>query len=149
MAIGQNAILKERPFRTLNCTDKDFETRLFGNPQFPGAPHVSSEFAAANGGTLLLEEVGCLSPRLQSRLRSMLEDRRVRTRVWKEGFDVRVIATTECNLELAVTEGRFRPDLYFRLNQGLIRLPSVRGRKPSQPPVNGKPDIRKRLRSAA
>src|SRR4029077_19452361 len=87
-------------------------------------------FAQANGGTLLLDEIGDLPLALQPKLLRALQERVVRpvggdTEV---PFDVRLIATTNRDLESAVEERRFREDLYFRINVIHVTMPPLRSR---------------------
>ena len=115
------------PFVVLNCAE------LFGGEQgaFPGAmaPHTG-KFEAAHGGTLLLDEVGELDLRMQAKLLRAVQHREV-DRVAggpPVAVDCRIIATTNRNLAEEVRLGRFRADLFFRLNVIAMRVPPLRER---------------------
>ena len=126
----------DEPFVALNCAaipDALVESELFGHEQgaFPGAvaPHTG-KFEAAHGGTLLLDEVGELDLRMQAKLLRAVEQREI-DRVGGEkpiAVDVRIIATTNRNLPEEVRLGRFRADLFFRLNVIALRVPPLRER---------------------
>jgi len=124
------------PFITMNCgalPDNLFESELFGYEKgaFTGAMATKvGRFELANGGTLLLDEVGELSLKSQVDFLRVLETKEFRrlggTRLITVG--VRIIAATNRNLEEAVKQGDFREDLYYRLNVVPIRLPPLRDR---------------------
>ena len=110
------------------------ESELFGHAKgaFTGAT-VSrvGRFAAADGGTLFMDEIGEMDHGVQSKLLRILQDYQV-TRVGdsrSQQVDVRVIAATNCNLEEMATKGSFREDLYYRLNVIQIHLPPLRERR--------------------
>ena len=127
---------RERPFIAVNCAafpEALLESELFGYAKgaFTGA--VSSKpgkFELANGGTLLLDEVGELPLLLQPKLLRALQEREIDrlgdTRAVK--VDIRVVATTNRSLEAMVREGDFRADLYYRLNVIPLSLPALRDR---------------------
>ena len=125
---------RDRPFVVVNCgaLPADLvENELFGHEQgaFPGAlKDRPGKFEEANGGTLLLDQIGTMSLENQVKLLRVLEDRRI-CRIGSSrqvSVDVRVIATTNEDLEKRVAEGEFRQDLYSRLNLVGICLPPLR-----------------------
>jgi len=127
----------ERPFEVIDCGSiprELIESELFGHVRgaFTGATRDRrGAFELANGGTLFLDEIGELSPGAQTRLLRVLQEGRFR-RVGDERaiqVDVRVVAATNRDLLSEVKAGRFRPDLYYRLNVFCLRLPSLRDRK--------------------
>jgi two-component system response regulator AtoC len=89
----------------------------------------------ANNGTLLLDEIGDLTPNLQVKLMRVLQDREFRpvgsTKVLKTNF--RLISATNVNVEAALKEGRLREDLYFRINTLTLHVPALRERPPDIP----------------
>jgi len=99
------------------------ESLLFGDGERPGL------FEQADGGTLMLDELGELSNAVQSKLLSVLTDSRAATGPGKDAFDVRLIATTLQDLGQRVEAGGFRPDLYSRLAGFVAELPPVRARR--------------------
>jgi len=124
------------PFIDLNCSaipEQLLESQLFGHERgaFTDAKHFRKGlFELANGGTLFLDEIGEMVPQLQSKLLRVLEARAFR-RVGGQvdiQVDVRVIAATHRDLPREVAEGRFREDLYFRLNVVPIHMPPLRER---------------------
>ncbi len=114
------------------------ESELFGHEKgaFTGATALrKGRFELADGGTLFLDEIGDISPAFQAKLLRVLQERefeRVGGTTTLRA-DVRIIAATNCNLEAAVAAGRFRSDLYFRLNTVPIRLPALRDRREDIP----------------
>jgi two-component system response regulator HydG len=131
----------ERPFVALNCgaiPEGLIDSELFGHTRgaFTGATSARpGVFVEANGGTLFLDEIGDMPLTVQVRLLRTLQEREVRA-VGGEGVravDVRVVAATHVDLEKAVHEGRFRSDLYFRLNVVSVRVPPLRERKEDIP----------------
>ncbi|GHG77784.1 sigma-54 dependent transcriptional regulator [Comamonas sp. JC664] len=131
-----------RPFLRFNCaalTEELAEAELFGHARgaFTGA-HRSrlGLFREADGGTLLLDEVGELAPTLQARLLRVLQEGEVRP-VGEDRpvkVNVRIIAATHRDLRRMATEGAFREDLYYRLNVVQLRVPPLRER-PEDIPV--------------
>ena len=129
------------PFVALNCAalpEGLLESELFGHEKgaFTGA--ISSKkgkFELADGGTLLLDEISEIPLHLQAKLLRVLQEEEV-DRLGAKGpveIDVHVLATSNRNLEQAVEEGRFRQDLYYRLNVIPLRLPALRERRQDIP----------------
>src|SRR5215204_3326898 len=133
------------PFLALNCgafTEALLESELFGYVKgaFTGAAaNKRGLFAVAHGGTIFLEEVGETSPAVQVRLLRVLQERRVRpvgsTEAQEVEVDVRVIAATNRDLWHEVAEGRFRRDLFYRLNVVPVEVPPLRGRRSDIAPL--------------
>jgi DNA-binding NtrC family response regulator len=130
-----------RPFVAVSCaalTETLLESELFGHEKgsFTGAhARKKGKFELADGGTIFLDEIGDISPKLQLDLLRILEERSF-FRVGGSDevrVDVRVIASTNANLPEAVAEGTFRDDLYYRLNVIEIRLPPLRERREDVP----------------
>lgn len=125
------------PFIAVNCSalpDTLLESELFGYEKGAFTDARKSKkglFEMANGGTLLLDELGDMKLSLQSKLLRALEERAVRRIGGQEEIpvDVTVIATTNRDLTDAVEKGEFRSDLYYRLNAFAIAVPSLRERK--------------------
>jgi two-component system, NtrC family, response regulator AtoC len=131
----------DRPFVKVNCTGLPadvLESELFGFERgaFSGAmQHRPGKFEFANHGTLFLDELGAMTPSLQAKLLHVLHDgafSRLGGRV-DVHVDVRVIAATNQNLDAAVAAGRFREDLFLRLNEVTIDLPPLRERREEIP----------------
>jgi len=140
-AIHANGPRHDRPFIPVNCgalPDTLLESEMFGHEKgaFTGAVGMKAGlFEAANGGTLFLDEIGELGPALQVKLLRVMQDQEVR-RVGGTAsvkVDVRIIAATNRNLEQYVKEGKFREDLYYRLNVVQITLPSLAERREDIP----------------
>jgi two-component system, NtrC family, response regulator AtoC len=127
---------RERPFLAVNCAAIPadlFESELFGfrKGAFTGASESRrGVFQHANGGTLLLDEIGEMPLHLQAKLLRVIEERRVVPLGAGQPveIDVRIIASTNRNLQLEVEQGRFRADLFYRLSVMPIRLPPLRER---------------------
>jgi DNA-binding NtrC family response regulator len=129
------------PFVAVNCAaipDSLIESELFGVERgaFTGATTArAGRFERAAGGTLLLDEVGCLTPVAQSKLLRVLQEGELE-RVGSSktvSVDVRVVAATNVNLREEVLAGRFREDLFYRLNVFPIELPALRDRRDDIP----------------
>jgi DNA-binding NtrC family response regulator len=127
---------RERPFLAVNCaalSENLLESELFGHEKgaFTGADKLRrGRFELADGGTLLLDEISEIAPALQAKLLRVLQEssfERVGSSVTQQ-VDVRVIATTNRDLEQAVADGKFRQDLLYRLNVVPIELPPLRQR---------------------
>jgi DNA-binding NtrC family response regulator len=124
------------PYIAINCAalpETLMESELFGHERgaFTGADRRREGcFELATGGTLLLDEIGEMKPELQAKLLRVLEERKVRRLGGSAEIpvDVRVLAATNRNLEGQLREGRFREDLYYRLNVFTIQLPTLRER---------------------
>ncbi len=131
------------PFIKLNCAALPknlLESDLFGHEKgaFTGAlAQRKGRFEMADGGTLFLDEIGEISPAFQAKLLRVLQEGEFErvggTRTLK--VDVRVIAATNVDLELEVESGRFREDLYYRLNVMSIQLPPLRERSDDIPEI--------------
>jgi DNA-binding NtrC family response regulator len=130
-------------FVSLNCAaipENLLESELFGHEKgaFTGAvARRLGKFEEADGGTLLLDEVTEMHPRLQAKLLRAIQEREI-DRVGGSDpvkVNIRLIATSNRNMEQAVKEGQFREDLYFRLNVFNLELPPLRARKGDIPPL--------------
>src|SRR3954453_10799243 len=125
------------PFLKLNCAalpSELVESELFGYERgaFTGAfKNTPGKFEVANGGTILLDEIGDMDFKLQAKLLQVLQDREYLRLGARDTckVDVRVMAATHCDLERAIIEGRFRQDLYYRLNIVEVQVPPLRERK--------------------
>ncbi len=136
-AIHYNSDRSDKPFITLHCASLSegvLESELFGHEKgaFTGAiSQRRGRFELANGGSLFLDEVGEMNSHVQIKLLRVLETGKFE-RVGGEKTlesDVRIIAATNRDLEKEINEGRFREDLYYRLNVINLKLPSLRERK--------------------
>ena len=134
--VHENADRAEGPFVAVNCASLPeglLESELFGHEKgsFTGAvARKIGKFELADGGTILLDEISEMDPALQAKLLRVLQESEL-DRVGGKGpvkIDVRVIATTNRNLREWVEEGRFRQDLYYRLNVIPLTIPPLRDR---------------------
>jgi len=136
-AIHYNSPRSSKPFVKVNCAalpESLIESELFGHEKgaFTGAvARKRGRFEMAEGGTLFLDEIGDLSPAMQVKLLRVLQEREFERVGGTETLkvNVRLIAATNVDLEQAVSDGRFRSDLYYRLNVFSIYLPPLRERK--------------------
>jgi DNA-binding NtrC family response regulator len=140
-AIHMNSPRKDRPFVPVNAgsTPSDLlESTLFGHVKGAFTSAVSSKkglFEVADRGTLFLDEIGTMSLDTQAKILRVLQDRKFMHLggVQEIQVDVRVIAATNVDLKRLVQEGRFREDLYYRLNVITIELPPLRNRREDIP----------------
>ena len=140
-SIFEHSQRSNRPFVKINCAampEELLESELFGHEKgaFTGAvSRKSGKFEVANRGTIFLDEIGDMPLNLQAKILRVLQEREFDrvggTKPIK--VDVRFIAATNKNLEKMVQEGRFREDLYFRLNVFTILLPPLKERKEDIP----------------
>lgn len=140
--IHKNSLRAEKPYIKVNCAaipDSLIESELFGYEKgaFTGALNKEKlgMFETANGGTILLDEIGEMPINLQSKLLRVLQEKEI-TRVGGTRsikIDVRIIAATNQKLEELIRSGGFREDLYYRLNVVPIKLPPLRERKEDIP----------------
>lgn len=134
--IHLNSTRDEQPFVAINCAaipDNMLEATLFGYEKgaFTGAYQSSpGKFEQAQGGTLLLDEVSEMALDLQAKLLRVLQEREVERLGGRKPItlDVRVLATSNRNLQEAVAAGRFREDLFYRLNVFPLHIPPIRER---------------------
>lgn len=136
-AIHVNSPRAVKPFVVINCaalTETLLESELFGHERgaFTGAIALKKgKLEVAHGGTVFLDEIGELPHSLQSRLLRFLQDHKIErlgsTRSIE--LDVRIVAATNRNLEEAIADGLFRPDLYHRLNVVKVTMPPLRERR--------------------
>jgi len=132
---------KNRPFVVINCVGLSkelLESDLFGHEKgaFTGAHQLKKgKMEIAHGGTVFLDEVGDVSPELQTKLLRFLQEREFERVGGTHAIrvDVRIIAATNRDLQTALKQGNFRADLYYRLNVVPIKLPPLRERKDDIP----------------
>jgi DNA-binding NtrC family response regulator len=137
-AIHFNSDRKEQPLVTVNCgaiPEELLESELFGHEKgsFTGAIRTRiGRFELAQGGTIFLDEIGDMSPALQVKMLRVIQEKEFERigGVKTIHVDVRVIAATNQNLEKAVSERKFREDLFYRINVIPIMLPPLRERGP-------------------
>src|SRR5260221_6216288 len=128
---------RKGPFVKLNCAALPHnlvESELFGHEKgaFTGAyDRRIGKFEQADGGTLFLDEIGEMQPSVQVKLLRVLQEREIERIGGRDTIkvNVRIVAATNCNLEKALAEGKFRLDLYYRLNVFPVILPPLRERK--------------------
>jgi DNA-binding NtrC family response regulator len=135
-AIYRNSLRSDRPFVDLNCAAipaELIESELFGHEKgaFTGATDRRiGKFELASGGTLFLDEICDMAMTMQAKVLRVLEEQRFQRVGGNESIsvDVRVIAATNIDPQQAIREGRFREDLYYRLNVIPIHMPALRER---------------------
>ena len=135
--IHQHSPRKDQPFVAINCAaipENMLEAVLFGYEKgaFTGAvKSMPGKFEQAQGGTLFLDEIGEMRPDLQTKLLRVLQEREVE-RLGSQSviqLDVRILSASNIDMQKAIAEGRFREDLFYRLNVFPIHLPPLRERK--------------------
>ncbi len=140
-AIHQNSPRRDRPFVPVNtgAIPSDLlESSLFGHVKGAFTSAITSKkglFEVANGGTLFLDEIGTMSMDMQAKILRVLQDRRFMHLGGTSEIqvDVRIVAATNVNLRQAVKDGRFREDLFYRLNVIMLELPPLRQRRQDVP----------------
>ncbi|WP_018076725.1 sigma-54-dependent transcriptional regulator [Thiobacillus denitrificans] len=134
--IHQNSARQQAPFVSINCAslpENLLESELFGHVKgsFTGATESRAGlFEEADGGTLFLDEVDTLSPAMQAKLLSVLQEKIIRRVGSNKGkkVDIRIMSASNQDLSLLIEKGHFRSDLYFRLNGIRLHLPPLRER---------------------
>jgi transcriptional regulator with GAF, ATPase, and Fis domain len=141
-AIHYNSKRSEKPLVVINCgayPEEFLESELFGYERGEGSigayGNKVSRFEMANGGTLFLDGIGEISPQLQVKLLQVLEEQKFERVGGNRTIhvDVRIIAATNKNLTIAMNKGRFREDLYYRLNVIPIKVPTLKQRRSDVP----------------
>jgi DNA-binding NtrC family response regulator len=140
-SLHRQSARRDKPFVSINCAaipDTLLESELFGHERgaFTGADRArAGHLSAASGGTVLFDEIGEMTPYAQVKILRALDAREIyrlgSTR--KLPLDVRVIAATNQDLDQLIDAGRFRRDLYYRLNVSHVRLPALRERREDIP----------------
>ena len=135
-AIHYNSSRRDKPFVVINCsalTETLLESELFGHEKgsFTGAhrQHIG-KFEEAGGGTIFLDEIGDVTPQIQTKLLRVLQEREIQRVGGSETLivDIRVVAATNRELQSMIASGHFREDLFYRLNVFPIHLPPLRDR---------------------
>jgi len=140
-AIHENSLRREHPFVALNCgavPETLLESELFGHMKgaFTGADTMKKGLVeVAERGTIFLDEIGEMNATMQVKLLRVLQDRRFRRLGGTEEVqaDIRVVAATNQDLSKLVSDGKFREDLYYRINVIEIHLPPLRDRREDIP----------------
>jgi DNA-binding NtrC family response regulator len=140
-AVHKMSLRKDAPFIAINCAaipDSLLESELFGHERgaFTGAlERKPGKFELAEGGTVFLDEIGCMPPQMQAKLLRILEDKKIERIGGKAPFqvNVRIISATNIDFADAINKKEFRADLYYRLNVIPINLPALRNRKEDIP----------------
>ena len=135
--IYRRSLRKDSPFVKVNCAaipEELIESELFGHEKgaFTGAvARQTGKFVQADGGTIFLDEIGDMSARTQAKVLRVLQDGEVEPVGMPKTMhvDVRVLAATNKDLEAEIRAGRFREDLYFRINTLIIPIPPLRERR--------------------
>jgi two-component system nitrogen regulation response regulator GlnG len=135
-AIYQHSTRADKPFQAINCAaipETLLESELFGHEKgaFTGADRQRiGKFEQSDGGTLFLDEIGDMSPVTQAKVLRVLQDQQFERVGGRESIrtDVRLLAATNRKIEELVAQGRFREDLYYRLNVVALTLPPLRER---------------------
>jgi nitrogen regulation protein NR(I) len=144
-AIYQHSDRANAPFVAINCAaipETLLESELFGHERgaFTGAESRRiGRFEQADHGTIFLDEIGDMTPGTQVKLMRVLQEKNLQRLGGKETIpvDVRVIAATHRDLEVAIKQGQFREDLYYRLNTVVLNLPPLRERREDIPDLVG------------
>jgi DNA-binding NtrC family response regulator len=140
-ALHSNSPRRDRPFVPVNTgavPSELLESILFGHVKGAFTSAITAKkglFEVANGGTLFLDEIGTMGMDMQAKILRVLQDRRFMHLGGTQEIqvDVRIIAATNVNLQDAVREGRFREDLFYRLNVICLELPPLRSRREDIP----------------
>ncbi len=136
-AIHANSLRRQGTLVTVNCAalpETLLESELFGHERgaFTGAHKTRvGRFQAAHGGTLFLDEIGEMSPAIQAKVLRAIDEKKIERLGGSRTIhvDVRILAATNLDLEAAMRQGRFRQDLFYRLNVAPIRVPPLRERR--------------------
>jgi DNA-binding NtrC family response regulator len=142
-ALHANSPRRDKPFVPVNTgavPSELLESTLFGHVKGAFTSAIASKkglFEMANGGTLFLDEIGTMGLDTQSKLLRVLQDRKFMHLggVQEIQVDVRIVAATNSDLRVAVREGKFREDLFYRLNVITLDLPPLRSRREDIPPL--------------
>jgi two-component system response regulator AtoC len=140
-SIHRNSLRRDGPFIKVNCAalpSELLESELFGYEKgaFTGAYRQKpGKFELAQGGTILLDEIIEIAPAIQAKLLQVLQDKEFSRLGGKKDVrvDIRVLAATNRNIEECVRDGRFREDLYYRMNVVNLTIPALRERKEEIP----------------